>query len=286
LSGVLLGCALYFSFIWQTENLFEKSIGQRTFSPFSGWQLAGNALIMYRHISLREEDIPPPEMQRLHKLVLNDLNDMPPQEEYPDDELQIYFTWYTRSPLMKYSQSLWHDDMSTEDLKKWATLGSLYHKYGVFLIKKHPFAFVRYYVGQGISWFIYPKVEITNIFSKGGFEITDRIKNWFGYKSNWISCTTSHLYSIVYFPAIATILNLLFLLGIIGFFYLRCYKTADRIFNKAVLLVGVYWLVNFLFVIVSAPYMLRYALSLMILDLAFVPLLLERIYFSMRKLEN
>jgi hypothetical protein len=283
LSGIALGCVLFLAFIRHTENLFEKFIGRRDFSPFSGWQLAGNALIMYRHIPDREADVPPPALQGLHQLVLHDLNAMPPPDVFPDDRLQIYFTWYTVSPLMKYSHAHFDDDVPAEELKKWASVGSLYHDYGAFLIKQHPSAFLRYYVAQGLIWFVNEKVEITNTYPEGGVKITDRIKNWFGYNSNWLRCTTSHLYSIVYFATIVNIFNLLFIFGVIGFFYLRCYKAADMIINKAIILVTVYWLANFVFIVLSAPAMLRYSLSIMILDIAFVPVILERLYLSIRK---
>ena len=286
LSSLFLGSLLFLAFIRYTENLFFKKIGQREFSPFSGWQLAANALIMYRHIPDREADACPPELQPLHQVVLQNLKEMPSPDAYPDNKLQIYFTWNVRSPLLQYSHVYFGDDATSEDLKNWASMGRLYHDYGAFLIRRHPVAFVRYYVVQGIDWFINPKVDLPNVYPEGGIKIFDRVKDWFGYKSNWLKCTTGNMYSIAYFPVIINLFNLLLILGIFGFFYCECHKASSAIFNKAVALVAAYWLANFLFIIITAPFVLRYSLSVMILNIVFVPVILERIYLSAKKLQN
>jgi hypothetical protein len=234
---------------------------------------------MYRHLPHQERaaDVPPPALQSLHQLVLQDLHDIPPPEVMPDDNLQIFFTWYTVSPLIQYSHAHIDDDVPAGELKKWASVGSLYHDYGVYLIKRHPFAFVRYYIGQGLSWFVNQKVEIMNVYPQGGVAITNRIKNWFGYSSNWLPCTTSRVYSIAWFSPILNIFNLLFLVGVFGFFYLRSYRATDKIVNQAIVLAAVYWLANFLFIVISAPAMLRYSISIMIFDIAFVPVIIEQL---------
>ena len=281
LSSMVIGYLLFLLFVLYTESLYEKMIGRRDFSPFSGWQLAANALIMYRHIPNREADAPPPaDLQSLHQLVLHDLNTMPPPNILQDKRLRFYFTWGLHTPLLEFGHVYFPNDPTHEDLKKWASMGKIYRDYGAYLIKRHPIAFVRYYVGQGIDWFIDPTVEFTNVYSNGGEEIYDVDKNWFGYKSYWLSCTRSKFYSIAFFPLIVDILNFLLLLGITGFFYCRCYKTSTPIFTRAIILVAAYSLANFIFIIFTAPSMLRYALSGMILNIVFLPVLFERIYLS------
>jgi hypothetical protein len=274
--GLLL--ALTLSFVLYTENLYKQLIGRREFSPFSGWQLASNALIMYRHISDRNHDIPPPELQPLHMLVIRTLKSFPPPEIIPDRDLHFFFAWKRGSPLVTYSGAFYGIDPTTEDLRKWAAVGKLYHEYGTFLIEKHPVAFMRFYVGQGIDWFINPKRELVNEYPEGGLWVTDRTKQWLNYKSNWLACTTSDLLSIAYFPAILTLLNVLFIISVIGYFYCNCHRITGSILNSTVILALIYWLANFFFIIISAPFLLRYGLSTMVFNIVLIPLILGRIF--------
>jgi hypothetical protein len=277
LSGIALGCLLFLGFKWYTENLFERSIGQREFSPLSGWRLASNALIMYRHIPRREADVAPPELEPLHRLVLHDLAVMAPLDSLPDVALQNYFTFQPGSPLCRYCGVYFNDYVTTEEIKRWTSVGRLYRDYGLFLIKKHPWAYARYFIGQGIDWFILSRVDMTNVFPEGGVEILDETKKWFGYKSDWLPCSSGKLYSITYFPTVVAIFNLLLILSIAGYFFCGCHKTAGVLVNRAVILVAVNWMINFLFIIFSSPALLRYSLSTMIVNIVFVPVLLERI---------
>ncbi|MDO6433131.1 hypothetical protein Q4E93_21155 [Flavitalea sp. BT771] len=283
-SGLVLGCLLFIGFIWYTASLFEKQSGIRDFSPFSGWQLAGNALIMYRHISHREQDTPPPALRSLHQLVLKEMNNPEsPINGIPDRRLVIYFTWDARSPLMQYCGMKLSIHPLTSDLPKWSSVGKLYHDYGVYLIKRHPVEYIRYYVGQGLDWFISPRAEFTNVYPQGGYEIPGIVNDWFGYNSDWLPCSPDSLYSIAMFPQIITILNALVLIGVIIFFFRRCHVAEGSLTTKVLIFFMTYWSGNFLFIIFSAPATLRYALSIMILDIVFVPMLFEFILRSARK---
>ncbi|HVU54556.1 MAG TPA: hypothetical protein VHD83_05845 [Puia sp.] len=276
--SLALGCLLFFGFIRYTSGLFEKLSGQREFSPFSGWVLAGNTLIMYRHVEHREQDIPPPEMRPLHEMVLQSLDTMPSTDRMPDWGMAYYFTWSLTSPLMIHRHVNLYDNPTNADLKKWASVGGLYKNYAIFLIKKHPLPYVRYYIGQGLDWFIYPVIEFTNEFPEGGSRVKEGVRHWFGYKSTWLSSTSGNLYSLAYIPTVINILHLFMIMGIIAFYFLRIYKKVNTLFRKSIMLAGIYWLANFLFMVVSAPIMLRYHLSIMIVDIAFVPVVWECIY--------
>lgn len=282
ISSIALACLLLLVFRWYTENLFERAIGRREFSPLSGWRLAGNALIMYRHIQNRDADIAPPELQQLHQIVLHELAVMPPPEVIPDKLLVNYFTFQPSSPLSKYVGVFFGDYITTEEIHKWCSVGKIFGQYGAWLIKRHPAEYIQYYVGQGLDWYINPKVDITNEFPRPGLPLLAETRNWFGTKSVWWAFNSKNLYSVTYFPAITTVLNLLFILGVVGFFYCKCYKTAGSVVNKVIIVAAAYWLLAFLFIIFTTPNLLRYGLSGMIFNIALVPALLERVYLSGR----
>jgi hypothetical protein len=286
--GLALGCVLFVGFIRYTATQYGKLTGLQEFSPFSGWQLAGNALLMYRHVPNRVEDIPPSYLEPLHRQVLQQMGSAAPPDSVPDRLLLIYYMWDARSPLQVYLYRQFPnivygpfpDDGGTDALRGWASMGKLYHDYGAWLIKKHPFAYLRYYVVQGIDWFAYPKLEISNIFDEGGFIVTARIQRWFGYPSQWVSCSTGSGYSFTAFPFIVTLLNLLLIIVTLGFYYCRCHKTVSPMFNWTLALNGVYWLLNFILMTTLAPMVLRYAIPIMIFNIALVPVTIERIYHS------
>src|SRR5581483_129860 len=89
-----------------------------------------------------------------------------------------------------------------------------------------------------------------------------------------------NLYSVTYFPVILTALNLLFMVGIIGFFYCKCYKSTGPVVTKIVIVAAANWVLAFLFIIFTTPNLLRYGLSGMVFNIAFMPVLLERVYLS------
>lgn len=284
LTGIGLAIVLVLGFRAYTINLFQRSIGQRTFSPLSGWRLAGNALIMYRHLSPEQRtlDVPPAYLQPLHKLVLHDLAVMPTPEMAPDRMLVNYFTFQAASPLSGYCRVFFGDYVTTEEIKRWTSVGQLYHDYALFLIRRHPLDYCRYFVVQGVDWYFHPKVDITNVFPEGGVPILDETKKWFGYTSGWSSNSTGKFYSITYFPTVVTILNWLLILGIGGFFFCKCHKTAGPLVNKIVILAAIFWMTDFLFIIFTTPYLLRYAISGMVFNIALAPVLLEHIYLTTR----
>jgi len=189
-----------------------------------------------------------------------------------------YFTFQASSPLSKYCRVFFGDDVTTEEIKRWTSVGQLYHDYALFLIRRHPMDYCKYFVVQGVDWYFHPKVDITNIFPEGGVPILDETKKWFGYTSNWSGNSTGKFYSITYFPTVVTVFNWVLILSIAGYFFCNCYKTAGPLVNKIVILAAVFWMTDFLFIIFTTPYLLRYAISGMIFNMAFVPILLERIY--------
>jgi len=286
LAGLALGCLLFWGFIRYTTSQYYKLTGQRDFSPFSGWQLAANALLMYRHLPDRKADIPPSYLQPLHQLVLHHLDTAATPDSIPDYILRNYFMWDIRSPLQHYLYmrcpnmdfNSFPSDGGIQTLRGWVSMGKLYREYGAWLIKKHPLAYGQYYISQGLEWFVDSKAEFSNTFDQGGFVVTDRIKRWFGYSSQWVHSTTFKGYTFIVFPFIIGLLNLLLILGTTGFYYCRCHTIVSPIFNWAIALNAVFWLMNFVFLVTLAPMTLRYALPILILNLGFVPVLSERIY--------
>jgi hypothetical protein len=102
------------------------------------------------------------------------------------------------------------------------------------------------------------------------------MKEWFGYPSNSLTCTSSKIFSTEPYLILMALLNVIMVLSSIAFFGFGLYKKADVAVKKALLLAISYWLVNFLFNVVASPAMLRYGLPMMIFT-AFGLILLEKV---------
>jgi hypothetical protein len=269
---------LFVGFIIYTGDQNARLIGQSEFSPFSGWQIAANALIMYRHVPDRSADKPALSLQPLHQVVLHQLDLINAAGPFQDRDLRTFYMWKELSPLRIYMTQRFLHDSITDNLVKWASMGRLYKDYGTYLVKKHPLEFARYYVIQGIDWFVVSDLDFTSTFEGGGYPVSKEGKEWFGYSSTWLPCTSGRIFPIRAFPTIVLILNLLMVLTTFGFFAFRHHRNMDPEIVRTVSLAACVWVLKFLFIIVSAPMVLRYAIPIMIFDIAFGLSLAEYIY--------
>jgi hypothetical protein len=270
-----IGCLLFIGYIWYNSIQYGKLLGYRQFSPFSGWQIAGNALIMYRSLGDYSKDDPPDSLRELHRFVAGELDSMHKLKVMPDSPLSIYYMWIESSPLKKYVKLRYKHDLLTSEFKKWASMGNLYRDYGTYLIKQHPTAFLKYFIANGIEWYLIPPIELND---RASYWINDEVKEWFGYRSSYMTCKYLNVYSMNSFPIILLLLNGMMTMGVTGFFVFRLYKGIDPAVTKGVILVASFYCVNFIFIVLTAPMVTRYGLSMMVLNIAFGLILLEYIY--------
>ena len=277
IAGLALGCALFAGFFYYTAGQYGKLLGRREFSPFSGWRLAENALIMYTNVQDHTMDAPPVPLQPLHRFVTHHL-DSTQKLGAGGNGPNVFLSMTDRSnPLVRYMLWQYRNDSLTDYFTKWASMGHLYNQYANFLIRRHPLDFVRYYMGPGVQWYLVPAVEIPNEFENGEYWVSDQMKEWFGYPSNSLTCTSSKIFSTMPYLIVMALLNVIMVLSSIAFFGFGLYKKADAAVKKALLLAISYWLVNFLFNVVASPAMLRYGLPMMIFNAAFGLILLEKV---------
>jgi hypothetical protein len=277
--SVGLGCFLFLGYTWHIGNQYYKVLGRREFSPFAGWQLASNALLMYRNLPQDFQEIPPLRLQPLHRFVTHHLDSVGLLDLIPRGFLSIYFL-SDEGPLKRFMKDRYQDDHITGKFAKWASMGDLYKDYALYLIKKHPLAYARYCMTDGLEWFVQPTVEFTNLFPNGQYHIYDDARKWFHYEGLELRCTTKTIYSVWPYWYIILIMNILMFLSLAGFLFCRCYRYTSSDTNKAIGLGVGYWLLSLFFMSISAPMVVRYAIPIMILSAAFILLQLEWIWKS------
>lgn len=283
ITSIGLAALLLSGFIWHTSNQYEKLLGRREFSAFSGWQIASNALIMYRNLHDYSTDKPPANLMSLHQFVTHQLDSFNHLKARPDSVVQFFYMWSEVSPLRKYMRLRYQKDSSAPYFKRWASMGDEFKEYGTFLVKKHPLAYVQYYMGLGLQWYAVPTDEALKTYNSGQDSISPQIKDWFDFKSRRLKSASKRIYTLSFFPVITAVLNALTVISVIGYFALSFYKKATPNFTKIVLLFASYWIINFFFSVVSAPMMLRYQITIMLFAIAFGSIIVEMIYNSDRE---
>ena len=281
IGSAALTALLISGFVWHTAVKNGEIIGKNTFSPFSGWQLASNALIMYRNMpEAYATDNPPANLQPLHKLVVHHLDSLNHLKVRPDSAIHWYYLWTDVSPLRKYMAAYWKKDTLAPEYKRWASMGLLYGEYGRYLISKHPSSFVKNYISAGTAWYTVPDVELLNTYNQGSDSLSPFIRNWFDIKTYKPTKYNKKIPIVKEYTVVATVVNVLFLLGIAGILLLGLYYRLSKNQQLVFILSIIFWSINFLFSITTALTMLRYEIFVNIFSLSLGAYFVEFIYMS------
>jgi len=265
-------------FIWHTGNQYYKLTGTRQFSAFGGWQLASNAMFMYSHAYKNDTAPVLPEFAALHKGVIRHMDSLSHAMNRPDTYLNDYYLWNPNNPLLQYMFLQSGTDAGGLDFKIWAPMAPLQGAYGVYLIRRHPGAYARYYLlPNTINYFI-PPVEDLGIYNMRKDSVKKVEQIWFDYKSQKVKSYSKNIKILYPLPVLAFIIQIIFWGAIVSFLLLKAHRRAGEFFNASLLLITGLWIINFGFSILASPIMHRYQLFPLVLFFSFSVLLIERIY--------
>ena len=274
--GILLVMLLLSLFIQFNKQKYYELTGYRQFSPFSGWQLANNAMYAYRSVSNRAVKDVPYKFNKLNKII-RDYYDSARINNYPENELAIstVYMWTPSLPLQLYLK----ETDSTHDMnefKSWARIAPFYEEFGWFIIKNYPLSFIKYFLIPNASRYYAPPVEYLGKYSTGVDHVQPIAKFWFGYKTEKIYSIFSdfNVNILFFFPELVAALNIMFLLGIISFLILNGYS-ANRMLGKVLIIVVWFWFLNLVFSIFASPIALRFLLFSGIIIFVFSLLLID-----------
>lgn len=273
LIGIMLSFLLLGTFIWHSGNKYYGLIGYRQFSAFAGWQLASNALFAYSQVA-NDQEKPPARFEALHLVVKKHLDSLKTLKHRPDSTLGIYYLWH--GPLNQYMVQKWRGDSSTF-LKKWSSMAPLYADYGKYLVSRRPITFVKYYLWPNTINYYVPPAEFLSVYNMQGDSIGKIAQNWFGYKSSRVKSYSKSMSIFDNFPIIVALANLVFILGVIGYFLLGVHKRCKKLFSPIIVLILSIWLANLFFSVFASPIVLRYQLFPFIITLALGIILVENI---------
>jgi hypothetical protein len=256
IAGLGLALLLIGWFVGLTMFQYKKLTGDWQFSPFSGWQWANNAMNTYKEVDYAERKSVPQQFHALDNSIRVFF------DTHPDLGLvkaTPAYMWTPHFPLMVYRDSLFENDISATDLKKWASMGPLYSSYGRYIVKKYPLHFLRHFVGPNALKYFIPPLEYLENYNAGYSIVPESAVKWFGYKDNQVRTRTKNgnLWLIQHYPFLVSFTNMIMFLMLLSYLLLKGWQY-NLTFNKIIILAGFFWIAYAAFNIFAAPTVLRY----------------------------
>lgn len=275
-------CSILFigAFILSTSNSYKELTGIKEFSPFSGWQIANNALYAYRYVKDRDTAQLPLHLRALDKQVRTYFDTTRDTHKHPLElmEASTIYMWDPSTPLQKYMAGQFRHDSSAGPIKRWATVAPLYAEYGSWLIRHYPRAFTQHYLLPNALKYYAPPVEFLETYNMGKDSIDQIARTWFHYSSNKVRYLTQDLKVRTLDPApvVVGVVNVLFLFSLIGFLLvhgIRLYPAMKNI----LLICSLLWSINFSFSVFASPIALRFQVFPALVYLCLTLLMIDKI---------
>ena len=277
--GFGAGLALCGIFVGFTMLQYKKFTGYWQYSPFSGWQFANNAMYAYRSVDSADRKPVLPKFQALDNSIRNFYYMTKNKAKYPSEraEASTVYMWTPQMPLMQYRDSLFKKSKdSLAEFKKWASMGPFYKEYGIYIIRKYPLHFLKYFMWPNSRKYYAPPVEFMEVYNSGYEHVNEMTKLWFGYKSQKVITRMGDkkVWILDFYPILSGIINVIMLFGLIYYIILKGWQY-NAIFNKTIILAGAVWLINAGFTIFASSAALRFQSFPIILTTIFALLLVD-----------
>lgn len=294
LSGIGAGLILIGGFIYFTSLQYKAFIQTQVFSPFTGWQLANNALYAYRRVDSAERKPAPLKFQEVDRLVKTYLDS---SKNLRNNLMEILeassvYMWDTRSPLQKFMMGKYSLDASivdsaTRKYQRWASAGPFLGEYGTWLIKKYPLKFAENYLCPNAMKYFAPPLEFLGRYNMGRSTISPIVQTWFKLKTTKVKTKFRDIRasSLSFYPIFSGIVNGLFIFCILSFYFMHGFKQQAGL-SRLILPSGMFWLFNLLFSIFASPIALRYQVFPLYTFLSISLIIFEFIYKSLSEKEK
>jgi hypothetical protein len=259
-----------------TTYATKKFTGTNTFSAFSGWQLANDALHVMQHDKIDTTTIKDKEVKDFVKFTVHFFDTT--KQLFPDTSASAFFMWHYSSPLKRYM--FVSSKRSKHYFKTWNALGPLYSKFGREIILQKPLTYLQYFVLRNTKAYFIPPYEIYETYMEGRDTIPVVITKYYQYKTSKTPKHYPALYAAVFEPQrlLFVVFNLVFLLLNLYYFVSKKYLVNKKLFNQSLLCFVALFLANFFFIVLLAPSVFRYHIFILTLGLPIVIYQLQQIF--------
>lgn len=273
LIGILLGWYVAF-----TKYQFKKVTGISQLAPFSGWQLAANALAAYAHApKLDDPNTIPKKFRELHTMVNDYMGSTNKTRHTSNIQSVIYYLWMDNSPLNQYMRKEWAKASKTNRITQWSKMAPLYNAYGRYLIRKHPSLYVRHYLIPNVREYFKPFTEYVGMYNVAGKEILPSAIHWFNLKPSErkSDLNATDINTIKFSSTFNVVINIMLVLGFIGFNAQAGHKKNSPLSNRILFCMLSIWLFNLGFSVIASPISLRFQIFQLITTFIFSMVLLQ-----------
>ena len=291
IAGVSAGILLCGLFVCYTSYKYKQLTGYWQFSPFSGWLMANNAMYAYRYVDSAERKPVPQKFQVLDNMIREFFDSTRDVKRFPSEAAMAstVYMWTPDMSLMQYRNGLFKKakDTTASELKKWASMGPFYKKYGLYIIKKYPLHFARYFVLPNALKYYAPPVEFLENYNSGSATVTEQTKTWFGYKRLEVKTRmiSGNVWILDFYPVLSGVINVLMFFGLLYYVLLKGWRYTP-VFNKTVIMGGAVWLLNALFTIGASSAALRFQSFPVLLTTTFTLLLVDWMVELMKNMKR
>jgi len=261
LLGVATGFLLCGLFVLYTGDKYKALTGSWQFSPFSGWQMANNAMYVYRYVDSAARKPVPKRFRDLDEMIRVHYDSTRDAKKYPFEYIKAstMYMWTSGLPLKVYENRKFAKDTIVDTFKKWASMGPLYGGYGAYIIKQYPWEFTVYFLWPTIQNYYAPPVEFLEHYNGGKNSVDSIAQYWFDYKSRKVMSRLDNAekYVLGFYPILAGIANAVLACCLVCFIILSGHRVRTS-FRKIVLIVTLLWFINALFTVCASPAALRF----------------------------
>ncbi len=275
LAAMAGGVAVVVAGVLYTRELTRAETGTPTFSAFSGWQMANNALHIYPWLPVDSAGLPPATLplagyvDRYFSFAGSALKNASPGATTAymwgrSSPLHAYFDAYRR-PHSYLRQG--QDSAQLSYFTAWNRVAPVFSQYGYFLLRRHPLAFSRYYLWPSAKSYFFSPLDVLSTYLDGRREIDPIARDWFGYRSTRprVCSTTLQGRICAPFPWLSLVLTLAFAATAGIFLFRRKLRDRYPAFTGCLRVAGIYLGVNICFNVFASPSVYRYQVLPLIL---------------------
>lgn len=267
---IILLIIVYSFYSYQKSKIFEL-VRVRTFSGFSGWQKASNALNCVPYININPSDIRDRKLKEFTRFVL----------QYDtllvtDSRPSAKFMWDNRLPLKAWCINE-AQRTNTPYIYQWNYLGAkLYGRFGSYIMKKYPFAFARYYLLPNCRLIFFPADDqVVKVFRTDWIPDT-LLGSWFRFDKGEKLHSNSRLFQKIFIliPVARSLMWLLLLFSLVTFVVKRKTVKLSPARTRSFLALLAFVVVYYAFSAYAGPFELRYIgpVHLAIISLIYISL--------------
>jgi hypothetical protein len=250
--GVVASIGIVVGGMFWIKTITKRETGADLFSAFSGWQIANNALNLYAHIPVDTVGLPSPECRELAGYVKND--GMPKVQTVTTD-----YMWLRTSPLHRYLQA-YRQRSGLDYFTAWNRAGVVFTRYGYWVAREHPGAFLRYYVWPSAKTYFLPDLDVFAAYNEGK-PVVDRLAvDWFRYRGRRVAVYSATVQAklLTPMPLLCLLLNIAFAGAALLYLPFAAVRERNPALTGSFRLASAFLLANAVFSIFASPSVLRY----------------------------